>query len=346
MDYLAAGTYKALFEGRPRFVSSGSYIEVAGEKYYYNDEGLNAAETNYIVVDLAEDNTYSFKFNNITFGKEYIATGEWSGKIDGLGIFDDSDFEPTHIATKWLGGYASSYGNKFSVTGDNFSVDVHFSATDADNTAITAGEYTWVSTSWFGYVDYSHFTTRSFVVNGNSVAVDNGKVVVMANGDEYTINLTLGGRDGVTYYIQYVGKLNDTGTPGGDEGGNEGGEGGEDDGNDDGDPNTITLNTFVYNADLRGNYYGYKFNATGYNASLGICIGSKSCSPSRIDAGDYTYNQYPEDLPFAFQLRGSNVNGIDVSNDPNATMNVAVNGGVYTITIVTNGYTLTYNGTL
>ena len=106
------------------------------------------------------------------------------------------------------------------------------------------------------------------------------------------------------------------------------------------------MNTFVYNADLRSNYLGYLFKVTAENVELSICIGSKSCSPSRIDAGDYTYNQYPEDLTYAFQLRASKINGTDVSHDPNATMNVAVNGGVYTITIVTNGYKLIYNGTL
>jgi hypothetical protein len=117
-------------------------------------------------------------------------------------------------------------------------------------------------------------------------------------------------------------------------------------GENDGDPNTITLNTFVYNADLCGNYYGYLFKATAEDVELGICISSKSCSKTSIDAGDYTCYLYPEDLAYAFQLRASNINGTDVSKDPNATMNVAVNGGVYTITIVTNVYTLTYNGTL
>jgi hypothetical protein len=213
--------------------------------------------------------------------------------------------------------------------------------------SIAAGKYEWVTNSAITNSNPERFSTRTFTVNGNSVIVDSGKATVKVSGEEYTINLTLDGRDGNTYCIQYVGKLNVkyvAPDDGGDDSGDD--DGGEDDGNDDGDPNTITLNTFVYNADLRGNYYGYLFKATAENVELGICIGSQSCSKTSINAGDYTYNQYPEDLAYAFQLRGSKINGTDVSNDPNATMNVAVNGGVYTITIVTNGYTLTYNGTL
>ena len=301
--YLAAATYDA-GSGDNAFVYINTKVTVGENEYVFNQDGLNTKSNN-VVVDLAADNTYTFTFNNLVFGNnEYLATGEWSGKIEGLGIFEEEEeevFEPTHTATKWLGGYASRYGNMFSVTGDNFSVDVHFSATDADNTAITAGEYTWVGTSWFGTVDYPYFTTRSFVVNGNSVAVDNGKVVVMANGDEYTINLTLGGRDGVTYYIQYVGKLNDTGTPGGNEGGNEGGDEGGDDngdegGNDDGDPNTITLTSFKYAANQTGSGWGYQYNATGENnTTLRVCISKLSSTDRSITAGDYTYAQYPDE---------------------------------------------------
>ena len=45
-------------------------------------------------------------------------------------------------------------------------------------------------------------------------------------------------------------------------------------------------------------------------------------------------------------MKNSIVDGVDVSEDPNATMNVVNNGGIYTITIVTKGYTCTYTGAL
>ena len=350
-DYLAAGTYSAGMSDN-EFVYPTTYMIVGGNEYAYNDEGLNAKDVNTIVVELAADNTYTFTFNNLTFGKEYIASGSWSGKIEGLGIFEENEeFEPTHIANECMwGGYSSiSWGNYYNVQGENFSLQLHFCTDVALENSIAAGKYEWFTNSAITNSNPERFSTRSFTVNGNTVAVDSGKATVKVNGEEYTINLTLDGRDGNTYCIQYVGKLNVkyvAPDDGGNEGGDEGGEGGEDDGNDDGDPNTITLNTFVYNSDLRGNYLGYLFKATAENVELGICIGSQSCSKTSINAGDYTYNQYPEDLAYAFQLRGSKINGTDVSNDPNATMNVAVNDGVYTITIVTNGYTLTYNGTL
>ena len=128
------------------------------------------------------------------------------------------EFSATHTATKWLWGGASSYGNKYQVIGDNFSVDVHFPAQFAQENSLTAGDYIWTSTTWFGYNDFDNeFTTRSLSVDGTSVAVDGGSAKVEANGDEYHIELTLEGRDGFKYMIEYNGKLNDNGSVGGGE---------------------------------------------------------------------------------------------------------------------------------
>ena len=122
------------------------------------------------------------------------------------------EFEATHTATKWLWGGASSYGNKYAVMGDNFSIDVHFPAKYATQTYLEQQSYIWTSTTWFGYNDFENeFTTRSFKVDGTDVAVDGGTAVVTATGDEYHIELTLEGRDGFVYMIQYDGKLDDKG---------------------------------------------------------------------------------------------------------------------------------------
>ena len=122
------------------------------------------------------------------------------------------EFEATHTATKWLWGGASSYGNKYAVMGDNFSIDVHFPAKYAAQTYLEQKSYIWTSTTWFGYNDFDNeFTTRSFKVEGTDVAVDGGTAVVTAQGDEYHIELTLEGRDGFVYMIQYDGKLDDKG---------------------------------------------------------------------------------------------------------------------------------------
>ena len=122
------------------------------------------------------------------------------------------DFEATHTATKWLWGGASSYGNKYAVMGDNFSIDVHFPAKFASQTSLEQQTYIWTSTTWFGYNNFDNeFTTRSFKVEGTDVAVDGGSAVVTATGDVYHIELTLEGRDGFVYMIQYDGKLDDKG---------------------------------------------------------------------------------------------------------------------------------------
>jgi hypothetical protein len=134
------------------------------------------------------------------------------GTVDAPAIF-----EATHTADKWLWGGNSNYGNKYQVIGDGFSVDVHFPAQYASETALTAQTYKWSTTTMFGYNDFVDFTTRSFTVDGKSVAVDGGSAKVEAEGEEYHIEVVLLGRDGFTYMIEYNGKLNDKGDVGGDE---------------------------------------------------------------------------------------------------------------------------------
>ena len=148
-------------------------------------------------------------------GKKHQVTYEGSLYFGGNGDTPNppaEEFEATHTATKWLWGGASSYGNKYAVMGDNFSIDVHFPAKYAAQTYLEQKSYIWTSTTWFGYNDFDNeFTTRSFKVEGTDVAVDGGTAVVTAQGDEYHIELTLEGRDGFVYMIQYDGKLDDKG---------------------------------------------------------------------------------------------------------------------------------------
>ena len=148
-------------------------------------------------------------------GKKHQITYEGSLYFGGNGDEPNppaEDFEATHTATKWLWGGASSYGNKYAVMGDNFSIDVHFPAKFASQTYLDQRTYIWTSTTWFGYNDFDNeFATRSFKVDGTDVAVDGGSAVVTAQGDEYHIELTLNGRDGFVYMIQYDGKLDDKG---------------------------------------------------------------------------------------------------------------------------------------
>ena len=273
----------------------------------------------------------------------YKAAENWSEYADDIVGYDfgageetpetPSDFAPTHTATKWLWSGASNYGNKYVVSGDGFTIDVHFPTSVATESSLATGEYVWKGTSFFMNSDATNFTTRSFKLDGssNTVPISDGSAKVTASDDTYTIQLTLVHRDsGYEYMIEYVGKLNDTGEQGG------------------GDVNpdsSIKLTRFAYDMDLRGNYLGYFWRASGENVSLGVAITSRSCTQDSINAGDYVYNAYPDDIEYAFQLRNSTYNGVSVS-DSNSTMKVEKSGEVYKITIVASGHTFVYEGTL
>lgn len=154
-------------------------------------------------------------------GKRHEVTYEgslsWGDDNGGGDTPEVPEFEATHTATKWMWGGASTYGNKYMVSGEGFSVDAHFPAEFATETTLTAQSYTWTTLTMFGYNDFVEFTTRSFTVDGTSVAVDAGTAVVEAEGDVYHIEMTLQGRDGFTYMIEYNGKLNDAGSEGGED---------------------------------------------------------------------------------------------------------------------------------
>lgn len=178
------------------------------------------------------------------------------------------EFSATHTATKWLWGGASSYGNLYQVVGDNFSVDVHFPAQFAQENALTAGDYIWTSTTWFGYNDFENeFTTRSLTVDGTSVAVDAGSAKVEANGDEYHIELTLEGRDGFKYMIEYNGKLN------------------EKEEIETGNIVITSLSEGVYNS----SYGFYTFKAANDNVTFDLLINDYQAQATTIYADDFMY---------------------------------------------------------
>ena len=204
------------------------------------------------------------------------------------------EFTATHTATKWLWGGASSYGNKYAVMGDNFSIDVHFPAKFASQTYLEQQSYIWSSTTWFGYNDFENeFTTRSFKVEGTDVAVDSGSAVVTATGDEYHIELTLAGRDGFTYMIQYDGKLNDKG--------------------DVVDDNTPVVFTYMSNGTYNS-YWCYEYKLTNANGdTMTLYINDTQGNESNIYTDDSfiwttrDYCYYSGD----FSTYGITVNGLD-----------------------------------
>ncbi|MBQ2958689.1 MAG: BACON domain-containing protein [Alistipes sp.] len=130
-----------------------------------------------------------------------------------------SDNDVVLEATSWTWGGSSSYGNKYSVAGNGFSLDVHFPAKYATEETLATGDYIWTNTSWWGYNDFENeFTTRSFLIDGAYASiVKEGTASVAVEGDVYTIELKLKAET-ANYLVKYSGKLSDTMQGGGDEG--------------------------------------------------------------------------------------------------------------------------------
>ena len=220
-----------------------------------------------------------------------------------------TEFEATHVADKWYWGGTSNYGNKYAVSGEGFSVDVHFPTQNATETTLTAGEYTWTTTTMWGYNDFVEFTTRTFTVNGASVAVDAGMALVENEGDEYHIELTLVGRDGFTYMIEYNGKLNDKGDVGGEEN------------------NELVITSIAEGVMYNGLDYITKYVANGENFSFNLLLNNETAHANAIAAGDYTYASYKSYLntPGYFYVENLTIGGTSYKAADSSTLNVATN---------------------
>ena len=180
----------------------------------------------------------------------------------------EQPLEATHTADKWLWGGASNYGNKYQVVGEGFSVDVHFPAQFAQEYSLTAGDYTWTSTTMFGYNDFENeFTTRSFTVNGTSVAVDSGSAKVAVEGEEYAIQLVLDGRDGVKYVIEYNGKLNEKEDVGGSE---------------------IVITSLAEGV-FNSSYGWYTFKGSNDTVTFDLIVNDYQSTATSINAGNFSY---------------------------------------------------------
>lgn len=320
-------------------------------RYALGEEGGYTANT------ILYDYSFRHQFANGTmvngmelFKEGYITISD--GKIDGEFVLDRDDsvhhvvyegdlsvddggsqapveFEATHTADKWLWGGSSNYGNKYQVVGEGFSVDVHLQPKNATEEAIVAGEYTWTTTTLWGYNDFEEFTTRTLTVDGVSVAVDAGNLLVANEGEEYHIEMTLVGRDGFTYMIEYNGKLNEK----------------EDVSND--DMVVTTLGSGTYN-----DYYDfYTFTGEGENFSFSLLVNGTQSTENTIDAADYTYAPMKSIVGNEgyFYIEKFKFDGVTYTPQINSTMKVEVDGSNVKITMNLNmnsgdSFVVTYNG--
>lgn len=155
-------------------------------------------------------------------GKRHEVTYEgslsWGDDNGGGDTPEVPEFEATHTATKWMWGGSSSWGNRYNVSGEGFSFDIHFTEDVAQETSLAAGTYTWVSTTFFGAND--KFSIRDFIVDGSQKYLRDGTTgtaVVTVDGEQHHIELTINVDGGDTYMIQFDGKLNDKGDVGGED---------------------------------------------------------------------------------------------------------------------------------
>ncbi|MBR6630686.1 MAG: BACON domain-containing protein [Alistipes sp.] len=218
-------------------------------------------------------------------------------------------------ADKWLWNGSSNYGNKYQVVGEGFSVDAHFPAQFAQEDSLTAGDYTWTTTTMFGYNDFENeFTTRSFTVDGVSVAVDSGSAKVTVEGEEYAIELALDGRDGVKYLIAYNGKLNDKGEVGGD-----------------GNIVITTLAEGVFNS----SYGWYTFKGSNDTVTFDLIVNDYQSTATLIEAGSFSYapmKSFSGSEGF-FYVDNFKMDGIKYKPQVNSTMVVTNDGANVGITL-------------
>ena len=217
-------------------------------------------------------------------------------------------------ADKWLWNGSSSYGNKYQVVGEGFSIDVHFPAQFAKEDSLTAGDYTWTTTTMFGYNDFDNeFTTRSFTVDGVSVPVDSGSAKVTVEGEEYAIELVLNGRDGVKYLIVYNGKLNEKEDVGGSE---------------------IVITSLAEGV-FNSSYGWYTFKGSNDTVTFDLIVNDYQSTATSINAGNFNYapmKSFSGSEGFFF-VDNFKMDGIKYKPQVNSTMVVTNDGANVGITL-------------
>lgn len=217
-------------------------------------------------------------------------------------------------ADKWLWNGSSSYGNKYQVVGEGFSIDVHFPAQFAKEDSLTAGDYTWTTTTMFGYNDFDNeFTTRSFTVDGVSVPVDSGSAKVTVEGEEYAIELVLNGRDGVKYLIVYNGKLNEKEDVGGSE---------------------IVITSLAEGV-FNSSYGWYTFKGSNDTVTFDLIVNDYQSTATFIEAGSFNYapmKSFSGSEGFFF-VDNFKMDGIKYKPQVNSTMVVTNDGDNVGITL-------------
>lgn len=263
-------------------------------------------------------------------GSTHRAVFEGDLSVDDGGSQPTDEFEATHIATEWVWGDATKYGNKYDVKGEGFELDVHFPAQYATAEGLAAGEYIWTNTSWWGYNEFENeFTTHEFHVRDYdgvmiySEIIDSGKALVEKEGEEYHIQITLNGRGGTVYMIEYTGAITKP-TVGG------------------GDAEVITFTSMSEGTVFIDNIYQYALTDDSGENKVTLTLDNSIATASEIVAGTYSWVSSPTQIyngdgnaDFSFKNKTLYIAGVQYANSQIAsgTCTVAVDNNVYTITI-------------
>ena len=308
-DNYAAGTFSSgdygasvtIVDGVPTYKLYAEGTAVVSDGKIEMNLVMESGETHYVVYE----------------GSLYFGSGDEPGEDPE----NPGETTTTHVATSWTWGGSTSYGNKYAVSGEGFSLDVHFPAQYASESELAEGDYIWTNTSWWGYNEFDNeFTTRSFIVDGAyAYIVKKGSAEVTREGDEYSVKLVLEAEE-ETYVIEYNGPIGDNNQGGGEDSGEE------------------VVFTKMESLGYNSSYYFYEFKLTNdAGDALQLCVNDYQAKENFIytdDSFEWISISYCGNLGY-FSTRNIKVGGTSYTAS-SGSMSVLTDESTYAMVIVIN----------
>ncbi len=278
---------------------------------------------------------YTINFTDLYYNNNIIPfTAEFEGTIAINNGNMGAEFVADHTATQWLwlGATSGWETNSYAVTGENFSVDLHFYSSQATETSLAEGWYNWTDNGYgmiYSFFPYNFAIKNGLTINGTAITPVSGSAEVIANNEtEYTINLTFTDNANNVYKIQYVGALNVKAEV-----------------EIDAIP-VVSMTTGAYQA--LGYNYTYTFTVDD-NTFFSLVFSDYEATATSIPAGDYTNVAFPSGVNYGkFSIDTSKdykFNGVKVKPSTTSTVKVSSDGDIYTILmnfLFSDGTTLVY----
>ena len=200
-SYIPAGTYTPGYSAG-NFAQYNTYMLVGDNQYAYTSGD--------IVVELADDNTYTFTFNNMDFNGISVNTS-WTGKIAGIEKPQETSVVFTSIS--YLGNVGGWGSNTYQLTNeDGWQLNLYIDDDHCD--PLQAGTY--VSASYCsGGFQYDNYDTKLTIPASASstgerqtgIKMPSGSIDVALDGTIYTININTTLSTGELFKGTYVGTI-------------------------------------------------------------------------------------------------------------------------------------------